>query len=303
MISVGISEQQANLYLTKLGKYYKQVDVSIGCINSPKNVTLTGDVDQVNRLKEWMQDDSVAVHRLRVNVAYHHSPHMNEIADQYLFSIKQIEPGDATTVPMISSVSGARVSEDKLSHAEYWVQNLVSPVQFLKALTILCTKMAKKRRRLGHVTQHQININDILEIGPHSALKGPIQESLRVIPEGGDIRYHWTLSRHSSAVESILEAASRLYCSGFPVDFLSVHNQKETSSGTLLVDLPEYPFNHTQSHWLEGRASKSFRFRHKARSDLLGTPASDWSHLNAQWRNIIRKGENPWIEDHQVEMN
>ena len=211
MISVGISEQQANIYLTKLSKHYTHVDVSIGCINSPKNVTLTGDVDQIGRLEEWMKDDSVVVHRLRVNVAYH-SPHMNEIADQYLLSIKQIEPGDTTTIPMISSVSGARVSEDKLSHPEYWVQNLVSPVEFLKAQTILCTKMAKKRRRLGHVAQHQINISDILEIGPHSALRGPIQESLRVIPEGGDIRYHWTLSRHSSAVESILEAAGQLYC-------------------------------------------------------------------------------------------
>ena len=299
MISVGLSETKAKLYLGRLEKCYSDVHVSIGCINSPSNVTLTGDKDQLCTLEKWIKQDSIMVHRLLVNVAYH-SPHMNDIADEYLLNIAQIESGVPTLVPMISSVTGAKVLGEELCRAEYWVRNMVYPVQFLRALTVLSTKMEKKRRRLGHPVQHQIDITDFLEIGPHSALKAPIRETLRFVPDANDIRYHSLLIRQSSAVESILTAAGLMYSLGFPVDLLAVINRGRISSGNLLTDLPEYSFNHTQSHWLEGRASKSFRFRRLARSDFLGVPLPDWNRLDAQWRYIIRQAENPWIEDHQV---
>ena len=40
--------------------------------------------------------------------------------------------------------------------------------------------------------------------------------------------------------------------------------------------------------------------RKYAKSDLLGVTFPDWNPLEARWRNIIRKLENPWIKDHQI---
>jgi acyl transferase domain-containing protein len=68
----------------------------------------------------------------------------------------------------------------------------------------------------------------------------------------------------------------------------------------MLIDLPPYSFNHTQSYWPEGRLSKNFRFRKFARHDLIGAPVPDWNSQDPKWRNIIRIAETPWLKDHKV---
>ncbi|MCJ1393517.1 hypothetical protein MMC18_006392 [Xylographa bjoerkii] len=68
----------------------------------------------------------------------------------------------------------------------------------------------------------------------------------------------------------------------------------------MLVDLPQYPFDHTESYWSESRLSRNFRFRQFPRHDLLGAPISDWDATEAQWRHFLRHSENPWITDHKI---
>ena len=67
-----------------------------------------------------------------------------------------------------------------------------------------------------------------------------------------------------------------------------------------MTDLPEYPFDHSVSHWLESRISSRFRTHHQGKIDLLGKPVADWNPLEAKWRNNIRVSEMPWIEDHTI---
>ena len=60
------------------------LDVRIGCVNSPKSVTLTGPWSQLSRLEEWLKGKGIFARRLRVPIAYHHSRFMSAIADDYL---------------------------------------------------------------------------------------------------------------------------------------------------------------------------------------------------------------------------
>ena len=67
----------------------------------------------------------------------------------------------------------------------------------------------------------------------------------------------------------------------------------------MLSTLPEYPFNHSQKHWVEGRISKELRFRKHAHHELLGTPLPTSQTASVKWRNVIKEVENPWIRDHK----
>ena len=90
------------------------------------------------------------------------------------------------------------------------------------------------------------------------------------------------------------------HCLGYPVNIAEVNDICETATDPqTLTDLPEYPFNHTQKHWMESRV-RSYRFRKFSRYELLGTPVSDWNPLEARWRNVFKVSEYPWIKDYRV---
>ena len=82
MMSVGLAVQEATVFLDRLSHVYETTNVAIGCINSPNNVTVTGDKLQMDTLESWFKENSIFTRRLNVGVAYH-STHMNEIADEY----------------------------------------------------------------------------------------------------------------------------------------------------------------------------------------------------------------------------
>ncbi|KAK7225804.1 hypothetical protein V2G26_013807 [Clonostachys chloroleuca] len=98
---------------------------------------------------------------------------------------------------------------------------------------------------------------------------------------------------------ALLEAVGALYCAGCLVDLLRV-NGLENSARPAPPNMPAYPFNHSQLHWKEGRLSKNLRFPSVPRHDLLGSRSLDWNAQIAQWRNVMRLAEVPWLEHHTI---
>lgn len=301
MISVGLSEEQIPRYLEKIAP-----GLNVSCINSSKNITLAGDDDQVNGLKLLLEKDEVFARKLNVRVAYH-SPQMNQIAVEYSMRIEELDrgdPGGYGNISFISSVTGQPVSAAELSKADYWVQNMVRPVQFKTAMETLCSRPTQAiQKKLDGSHRQVILVHDLLEIGPHSALRGPIRDILKNLTNGKELSYNSALVRNRSALETFMEAAGSLHCLGYPVRLEKVNVLSEKPVDLLpvvLSDLPEYPFNHSQTHWYETRMSKSFRFRQHPSVSLLGTQVQDWNPFEARWRNILRVAEIPWISDHQV---
>ena len=300
-MAVGLSSSEAQMYLDKLTLELGMSDVSIGCINSTKNVTLTGNESQLDVLQELLHGKSIFARKLNVGVAYH-SPYMNTVAEEYRALIENLEPG----IPvggcntMLSSVTGRTIKVSDLSEAKYWVQNMVSPVKFAEAMSNMLPQTAKRSKKLG-ARKSTITVNVLLELGPHSALQGPVRDIL-TSTQNSDIKYMSALTRQVSALATSLDMAGRLYCLGCPLNFRAIHlsSQQHADAQSVLTDLPEYPFNHTQSYWHESRLSKGYRFRKNPRNLLLGTTVPDWNPLEARWRNIIKASENPWIEHHKV---
>jgi acyl transferase domain-containing protein len=269
MFSVRLSEHEVQSFIHKVTLHFGEQGLTVGCINSPENVTVTGLGPQVDTLISTLEKSSVFVRKLMVDVAYH-STQMEAIVDEYQLLNKDIKASVLTEEPpvMISSLTGSQISSKELLSGDYWSKNMTSPVKFSEALSNLCS----------HRTADGGSIDTLLEIGPHSSLKGPIREVLKAEAKGMHVSYNSFLVRNKSAVETTLNAIGLLYYSGSTEIDMAEVNQwgaKTRHHPMALADLPEYPFDHSRVYWHESRLSKDHRLGKKPRMDLLGTPVSD----------------------------
>lgn len=304
MLAVGLPESDIGPYLRKVFQRFDHSGIVVACVNSPKNVTISGDDVQIDVLKELLDQDSVFARKLQVEVAYH-SPHMNQIAHEYLIAMGVLEEGERLPgcQSMVSSVISKPVTTKELCQADYWVKNMTSPVQFCEAVKQLASASTKaKKKKLGGPSKDQVTVFDLLELGPHSALAGPTKDILKTVPRGKEVVYTSALTRNVSALDTTLGAAGKLCCQGYPVKVELVNRTGTTKaiSHMSLTGLPEYPFDHSQSYWHESRISKDLRLRKHPRQDLLGTQSLDWNPMDARWRKYVRASETPWVEDHVV---
>ena len=298
MLAVGLSEAAVQPYISAVRTSDDQA-LSVACVNSPASVTVSGDVELLDKMEGLLKADAIFARRLAVENAYH-SIHMDHLADDYLESIKGIQPtttpGKSIDATMVSSVTGKPVQAAELGPA-YWVSNMVSPVQFLGAVEGALNLKAGERRK-------NVKIDAVVEIGPHSALQGPVKQILKSLGKVESTAYLTAIRRGLSADTSALQLAGDLWSRGTDVK-LDLSNSLKAESRTFipLSDLPKYPWNHETHYWHESTPSKSHRFRHAPRTDLLGYPVNEFSMLEPQWKNIIYLSELPWISDHKVQGN
>jgi len=290
MMSVGLNEQEVLPYLAG-------TDVSVACINSPSNVTLSGEQTAIQQLKDTFEKKEIFAKTLAVKIAYH-SKVMAVGAAEYQDLIGYIEtpahsdPKMDHTIAFYSSVSGKKIDSQALRNPEYWVQNLVSPVRFNQAVVSLVSG-SERGKQSNHF---------LVEIGPQAALRRPIKDSLDTVLEKQRWRYVSVLNRSSNGARSILEAAGQLWSCGVGVDLGAVNQAslRSNRASQVLPDLPSYPFSRAQEYWDESRLSRNYAFRPHRRHALLGLREKDWNSYEPSWKHVIRISENPWIADHAV---
>ncbi|CAL3969736.1 unnamed protein product [Diplocarpon coronariae] len=271
MMAVGASRERAEEFTSKA----TTGSCRVACVNSPTSVTVSGDSQAVEEVRELLQREGIFARPLKVQAAYH-SHHMATLAGPYLDALSDLEtlPGHAGR-SMFSSVIGELIEPDELG-ATNWVRNLISPVLFSDAVA----EMTKAT-----------DIDLFVEIGPHPALKGPVRQIV-----GSETTYLSTLSRGVDAIESLLDFAGHAFIHGVPIDLSQVNG-----TGKLISDLPSYPWNHTRKFWSESRISKTNRLRKAPRGSLLGAPYAPTTSNGQLWRGFIRVSEEPWIKDHSIQ--
>ncbi|KAI0442917.1 hypothetical protein F4803DRAFT_550635 [Xylaria telfairii] len=293
MISVNIAPDLLNDRLKAMGNPQIEDSVQIACINSPINCTLSGSEHAINAIKKHLDNQGIFAQKLKTGVAYH-SSFMLIIAKDYLSRMGTLEAGIKTSaIPMVSTVTGQPVRLSILATAQYWVDNLVSPVRFSDAIQIVTQKGSTLKVGLGSIT-------DLVEIGPHPALKRPIQDTVAQIGNRKQTRYASALYRSKDAVGSILELLGHLFCHGHEFNISEANRLLSTPMPSFLVDCPEYPFDHSHTYWAESRLSRDFRLREPVSGDFLGWRFHDWNPLEPRWRNLWSIETTPWIRDHMV---
>ncbi|KAI1388535.1 putative polyketide synthase [Hypoxylon trugodes] len=255
--------------------------VTVACDNSPQSVTVSGDTDQVKHvianIKKAHPD--VMARLLQVDKAYH-SYHMAEIGEEYISMIEQYVTGANPSIPFFSSVTGGLLDKNSILGPNYWRDNLEQTVRFREAVT--------------NIVKHDVSNNAIfLEVGPHSALGGPLRQ---IFTEASSpFPYVSAMARGQSCTASLLNAIGKLYSHSVNVDLDVLF-----PTGKCLPDLPRYPWNHEESYWYESRICKEWRHRKYPYHDLLGIKLPESTEIEPMWRNIFHITNVPWVRDHRV---
>lgn len=309
MAAVGLGAEEVQFYLDRLTEGSGKA--VIACVNSPESVTMSGDADAIQEIEDLRKQDGVFARRLKVQQAYH-SHHMDPFAETYRERLRNEmargvvhngkqhlqEAEKELKVIFSSAVTGGRITDIKdIASPDHWVGSLVQPVQFVDAFIDMV---------LGDTddpTGRSIDV--LLEVGPHTALGGPIREILSLPEfEGIELPYWGCLVRDEHAGDSMRSAAINLLREGQPLVMSQINfpvPAYDDESPRVLTDLPSYPWNHTIRHWQEARVNRAIRERSQPPHELLGMPVAGNDPSMAVWRRILRVAETPWIRDHMVQ--
>ncbi len=169
-----------------------------------------------------------------------------------------------------------------LASPYYWAINLVSPVRFHSAVSNLLAPNTEVPGLL-------------LEIGPHSALAGPLRQICQSV--GRPCSYIPSQIRGKDSTVSFLSALGKLYQESVQVDWKPLY----PAGSKTLPGLPTYPWDHSGGpFWHESRLSKDWRTRRFARHCLLGSRVVETPDTAPQWRNVLNLEHVSWLSDHKV---
>ena len=313
MMAAGLSPESAQSLIESKGL---QAQVRVACTNAPESVTLSGSLDAIEALMAELQSQKRFVRKLETGGRAYHSHVMEEIGQLYEDLLTPVfhchhdkakaevavarsdSPSLSTAgeVKMYSSVGhspdGLRIMVSQSMGAAYWRQNLEQPVQFSAALTSL----AAEGKRIH-----------LIEVGPHSALKGPIQQIRKaIVLDEKSLPYSSTLVRNEDANLCIKTLAGTLFTRGYALAWDYVNgldsSAKQPRKLRMFHELAPYPWDYSSGLlWNEPRASVELRNRKHIRHELLGTAALTGNGIDFTWRNILKPSEMPWIKDHKLE--
>ncbi|KAI1772330.1 hypothetical protein F4818DRAFT_444554 [Hypoxylon cercidicola] len=300
MLAVMLSESDLQPHIAAVIGEEDQASLTCGCINSPRNTTVTGVEKYIIKLANRLESNQILVRRLDVPVAYH-SPQMLQVADFYRSTLEgHLKPNsrcfDPSHPAFFSSVTGTELPNEELLMPQYWVRNLVSQVKFSEAVKAMCSSSSSLKLDQETLTKP---LTYLIEVGPHCALAKPVQDNL---PEQTSYAYDFVLRRNMSGLYTAKEMVGRLITNGAPANLEAVNQSLGCARRPeMLVNLPSYPFNHSQTYWIESRLSRNVLSREEPGRELLGNPCMDWNPLKPKWRFTIRTTDLPWTLDHQVD--
>ena len=286
MMAVGLSRDEAEAVMEETDFH-----VRVACVNAPASVTLSGDVSTLESLRAALNERNVFARRLKVDVAYH-SSQMHLCSAEYFASIDNLGQTQAENadqqqeVTMISSVTGSEIDPDSLG-AYYWVQNLISPVLFTDAVAEMVSPADADGTK---------SLDFLLEIGPHGALGGPIEQIISSIgiPE---MNYKSMLTRGQNAVDTSLSVAVELINQGVPVNVPAANGDLNCR---LLQDLPPYPWNHSEQFRADSRIQRELVSQQHPTKGLIGAALPKMEETERVWRSFIHLNDEPWLRSHTV---
>ncbi|PLB53988.1 ketoacyl-synt-domain-containing protein [Aspergillus steynii IBT 23096] len=288
MLAVNISWDQAQAICGE-APYHGHVVVAAS--NSPSNVTLSGDDELISELEWLFESLDQTPRRLRVDTAYH-SHHMIPCAEPYLQAMKACQvptrQGSSTT-KWFSSVHDA--AEMTALEPRYWCENMLQSVQFSQALTA--------------ALKDQPDLDAIVEVGPHPALRGPALQTVSTVkPSDADVPYVGLGKRGIAGVEALALALGSFWAYLGPenIDTKSfVHLFSPSREPKFLPPLPTYPFDHSQTYWAVSQHASARTHRRLPRHPILGTMTPETGEGEWRWRNYLRQQDLEWVEGHKVE--
>ncbi|MEE2710902.1 MAG: SDR family NAD(P)-dependent oxidoreductase [Gemmatimonadota bacterium] len=269
MLAVGISPEEGEETIKGLTNL-----VTIGAVNSPISITLSGDQDVLAQLQVEFESKGVFTRKLNVDVAYH-SMQMDGLRTRFLDGLRDISPGSGG-IPMISTVTG-KVLRSHSTDSEYWWQNMRAPVKLNQAI--------------DHFKGLQRPV--FVQIGPHPVLNSAINENIAHVGQSGTVLA--SLHRDEPEQFVMLKSLGNLFTIGVNIDWKSVLPESYRR-----VSLPPYPWQR-QKFWLEANSIDGPSFVRDVNYPLidhhLASSSSDKCHYI---ETILSIAHRPILGEHRV---
>lgn len=257
--------------------------ISLAAVNSPRSLVLSGDEDAVAEVATLLAERGTRTKRLIVSHAFH-SPRMEPMLAEF----RRICAGltyHGAAIPVISTVTGAPLTDDELRSPDYWVDQVRRPVRFLDAT----------RRLLGPE-----GVSVLWEVGPGTVLTGLVH---RTASDSENVPTAVPMLRDPGSdgeQMDLMRGLSIGYCAGARVDWAGMYS----GTGARIVDLPTYAFQR-QRFWLEPIGGADVRGAGLAEADhpLLGALVELPDTATRVWTGLLSLRTHPWLADHDIAGN
>ena len=220
MLAVYCSEDEAHAFTSE--------EVSLAAVNAPELVVLSGPGPAIAALAEKLSAKGKGSKPLRTSHAFH-STMMQPAVEKLARVLEGIEL-NAPAMPIVSTVTGALLSDAEATDHGYWAQQLARPVRFAAAVETVAAA--------GSCI--------LVEVGPGTALVTLASQcrhperliSCAASPDAG--------IDAGSAVRGLWEATALCWVNGAEVDLGAQWGRVKPAKAAL----PTYPFALTR-HWIE----------------------------------------------------
>ncbi|MDI5963008.1 SDR family NAD(P)-dependent oxidoreductase [Streptomyces sp. SL54] len=199
--------------------------LSVGGVNGPRSVVVSGDADDLAELLEQLTGEGVRARRVAIAFASH-GAHVEQVRDELMAGFAPVRPR-AGDVPFFSTVTAGPLETTGLD-AGYWYDNARRPVRLEETVRALSAA--------GH--------RAFVEVGPHPVLTAPIRDTLDTL-DVTDAAVVGTLRRDNGGAARFLLSLGELSVRGVPVDWPAALH-----AGGSRVDLPVYAFQRRR-YWPE----------------------------------------------------
>ncbi len=211
-----------------LVKKYLEESMDLAAVNAENLCVISGRNEDIETLIPRLKSDNIDATPLQTSHAYHSSM-MEPMLEEFEAALRQLQLAKPT-IPFISNISGAWITEEQAQDPNYWTNHIRSTVRFDDGLSTLLS----------------IENPILLEIGAGNTLT-----TFARLNKKFKGNFAANLLRHPKKSVSDLtyffESIGQLWMRGLNFDFRPTYKNEER----VRVSLPTYPFERKR-YWVEG---------------------------------------------------
>jgi acyl transferase domain-containing protein/thioesterase domain-containing protein/acyl carrier protein len=260
MLAVSLSETETARWIDD--------GLSLAAVNAPEQCVISGPAAAIVALKERLNRQGIASHRLQTSHAFH-SGSIDPILDSFvkLVSQKQLRPPQ---IPLISNVTGTWLTEKEATDPAYWARHFRETVRFREGLKVLQADPA----------------GFLLEIGPGETLCALAMQNVGRETHSKIFPSLPRSSERNGDLSAMLSALGNLWVNGVPVDWKAFHAHERLRR----IPLPTYPFQRKR-FWMGPKIGSNWL------ADSLGK-VDDWFYRSI-WKSAplppAAPSAGPWL--------
>jgi amino acid adenylation domain-containing protein len=203
-------------------------DISVAAINSPDLCVVSGKKEDIEALKKDLEEKKILCRPLHTSHAFH-SWMMEPVVAPFLEIVRSVTL-NAPRLPIISTVTGQKMSDAEAKDPHYWANHLRVTVQFAKAVSTLWAS----------------DNCLLLEIGPRGTLSSLALSQVKYPGRQSAVPSLSDTSENNAESAALAQAMGLLWLHQVEPDWEAYNGARQYNR----IPLPSYPFER-KPYWVD----------------------------------------------------